>query len=373
MITKFDNTGSIANLQSILKELEANAQIKSMLILAADGNDFTPDKVNAILQAIKKPIIGATFPEVIYETSHFTKGTVVLGLEKSMHVAIIEGLSDERQFYADIIDEAFPEVDNAATTIVFVDGLSQRIGNFIHSLFNVFGLDTNFIGGGGGSLTLKQKPCILSNQGLLEDCAIIGLLDMQSALGVKHGWKTIAGSFEVTSSENTVIKTLNHRPAFEVYKEVVEKHSGLVFDDTNFFDIAKAYPFGIVKLDAEMVVRDPLFLQPETQALVCVGEVPEGVFIDILNGSAQGLIDAAREARETSENSKKNNDVIRIFIDCISRVLFLGDDFNKELEAVATENLPMVGACTLGEIANNQGTYLEFYNKTAVIINLKDN
>ncbi|HEY8905633.1 MAG TPA: FIST C-terminal domain-containing protein, partial [Rhodoferax sp.] len=54
------------------------------------------------------------------------------------------------------------------------------------------------------------------------------------------------------------------------------------------------------------------------------------------------------------------------FIDCISRVLFLGPDFPKEMVAVNTGQ-PLIGALTLGEIANNGSDFLEFFNKTAVV------
>jgi hypothetical protein len=58
---------------------------------------------------------------------------------------------------------------------------------------------------------------------------------------------------------------------------------------------------------------------------------------------------------------------IIILIDCISRVLFLGKEFEKEIQAVYQEDIPLIGALTLGEIANSGRDYLEFYNKTAVV------
>ena len=56
-----------------------------------------------------------------------------------------------------------------------------------------------------------------------------------------------------------------------------------------------------------------------------------------------------------------------MFIDCISRVLFLEKDFEKELAAVYDPKYPLFGALTIGEIANNKHDYLEFYNKTSVV------
>jgi len=58
---------------------------------------------------------------------------------------------------------------------------------------------------------------------------------------------------------------------------------------------------------------------------------------------------------------------VELFIDCISRVLFLDDSFPLELQAVHERQLPLIGALTIGEIANSGKDYLDFYNKTAVV------
>jgi hypothetical protein len=131
--------------------------------------------------------------------------------------------------------------------------------------------------------------------------------------------------------------------------------------------VAKGFPFGIRKLDSEVVVRDPLFLTPAGE-LVCVGEVPEGAFVHVLRGDAARLIDAARSARDLAQQSfpAAHAPRFRFVIDCISRSLFLGDRFGEELAAI-DDGLPMVGALTLGEIANSGRDFLEFYNKTAVV------
>ncbi|MEI7446985.1 MAG: FIST C-terminal domain-containing protein, partial [Burkholderiales bacterium] len=56
-----------------------------------------------------------------------------------------------------------------------------------------------------------------------------------------------------------------------------------------------------------------------------------------------------------------------LFIDCVSRVLFLGDAFDRELRSVVRDDVPTIGALTLGEIANAGRSFLEFHNKTAVV------
>ena len=107
----------------------------------------------------------------------------------------------------------------------------------------------------------------------------------------------------------------------------------------------------------------------EDGALTCVGEVPEEAYVNILSGNVPSLISAAVKALAIGREAFKGPTVnqMTFFIDCISRVLFLEDDFDQELNAVFDGSTPLIGALTLGEIANSGQDYLEFYNKTAVI------
>lgn len=368
MKIQLDKTGTTESLENLLASAEADSEVQSILIMACDANDFSKEKIDPLMQNLKKPVFGGIFPEIIHQTEKLEKGTIVVGLTKSAEVHVIPDISDMEVDYEDILDEKDPESTDAKTMFVFVDGLSKRISALVDSLFEVFGLEMNYIGGGAGSLSFVQKPVIFSNEGLLQDAGIIALTDIESGIGVNHGWFDVEGPLKVTESERNVIKSLDWKPAFQVYKEIVEKHSGKTFTDDNFFDIAKAYPFGISKLGAEKIVRDPLS-PDENNSMVCVGEVPQESFVHILNGSTNSLVDAARKAFLLSKDNFKDGAELKctLFIDCISRVLFLEDEFDKELNVVFDESTPMIGALTLGEIANNGKDYLEFYNKTAVV------
>ena len=68
------------------------------------------------------------------------------------------------------------------------------------------------------------------------------------------------------------------------------------------------------------------------------------------------------------EYLEKNHSVI--LFDCISRAIYLGDDFADELKEIKRNIKPnknLFGALTLGEIANNGNEYIIFYNKSCVI------
>jgi len=250
--------------------------------------------------------------------------------------------------------------------LVLVDGFSRRISALIDALFDTFGLAINYLGGGGGSLSLAQKPCVITPNGLKRDAALLAYLDRASGVGVAHGWGAISTAFRVTEANSNLVISLDWRPAFEVYREIVEAHSKRRFSDDNFFAIAKSYPLGIAKLGNEVVVRDPIMADGDK--LVCVGEVPVGTFVQILHGDRETLMAAAVHARQSAQNSfGARKPSLELFVDCISRVLFLEGDFDLEMKAARIPDLPMVGVLSIGEIANSGQDYLEFYNKTAVV------
>lgn len=361
----FDPTGAPEGLAALLTQLDADPACGGILVLACDENGYTPDNLNAVLKSVGKPLFGGVFPQILRGRERLQRGVLAIGMPGPVEVMSLTAVSQPGREYEAELQDAFSAATDG-TMFVFVDGFAAHISVLIESLYNQFGLEINYLGGGAGSLSLQPKPCIIGNQGLIQDGAVLAHINLPSGIGVAHGWLPVSEAFKVTEAEGNVIHSLDWRPAYAVYRDVVEAHSGRCFDDAAFFDIAKAYPFGMARLGAEMVVRDPLMLRADS--LVCVGEVPVGGYVHILHGDRASLLTAAAQARGLAEEAMAEHPAsIRLFVDCISRVLFLEDDFHLELETVGGDSLPMVGALTIGEIANNGQDSLEFYNKTSVV------
>ncbi|UQB41415.1 FIST C-terminal domain-containing protein [Thiomicrospira microaerophila] len=366
----FSEKQSFNEFKNGLSSIKDNPQVKSVLIFSADNNNFDENELDQLLKQQTISILGGIFPEIVYQTKSYSHGFLMVGLPYEMEVGLVEGLSDPALNYADLIESLFADQLDAQTGLVFVDGLSKRISGLVDGLFEVFGSEVNFIGGGAGSLSFIQKPCLLSQHGLLMDAALIALIDKPSRLAVGHGWKTIHPDHQVTQVDKNIIYQIDNRNAFEVYGEVVNQHSIEAITRDNFFSIAQAFPFGINKLNGDKVVRDPIAVTPEG-GLVCVGELSQGDFVDILSAKAQDLVESAGQTtRAAYATEATQTPVIHLTIDCISRGLFLKQAFVEELDAIrqySDPHLPIVGALVLGEIANSGEGYLEFYNKTTAI------
>ncbi len=373
MIIKVDRTGLVENFEFLLEDVAAHEDIQSIFILACDENNFSPPTIDPILSKAHIPIFGGVFPQIIHGKEKLSKGTIIAGFNQKIDVNIIPDLSEISMEFDDYIDGLIPDIGFTKTMLILVDGYAKKISNLIESLFNIFGLEINYIGGGAGSinpkkLEMEQTPCLFTNNGLKKDTAILALMDSHSGIGVSHGWnQKLSGPHKVTESDQNIIKSLDWKPAFKVYKHLVEKYSEKQFTEDNFFELAIAYPFGISKLDSESIVRDP-FTVDENNCLYFAGEIPQESIINILTGDVDSLVKAAGKARDDCykafTGTKKE---CLLFMDCISRVLFLGDNFQKEIDAVSMDQIPVIGALTLGEIANCGQDYMELYNKTCVV------
>ena len=356
----------VSQLQLELQLMNDDPEIKFIMMLLASQTDIAHDEINNLLVINPKPIIGGIFPYVLYCKSLLTAGVVLIGFACSFSMAVIPALSKTVEIEAELQKQLPWQNMERGTLFTFVHGMSSGVQRLVDGLFNQYGLEINYIGGGCGTLQKLDQPCVLTPQGILQDAALLLMADITSGIGVAHGWQSISRAFKVTEVEGNEIISIDWRPAADVYRNVVEDHSGLRFCESPFSEIARAYPFGIAKLADELVIRDPIALKG--QRIVCVGEVRRGSYVHVMHGKPDYVSAAAGRARQRAmENLKGRTPQLMLFMDCISRVLFLGELFAREFTHVSMNDVPLAGALTLGEIANSGYDYLELYNKTSVV------
>jgi len=327
---------------------------KSLLLLVGEKSDFEHPK----LFRMDCDICGAIFPQVIYKEQNYDDKIIVVELQQKTKILLTKFKDfDKQKIRFDLKD-----------LVVFVDGLSSNIDMFLEKLYEATSLKTNIIGAGAGKMTLKQDDVLFTKDKIIKDGALILMSSWNFSISAKHGWQKIAGPFIANDVDKNILNSLDYRDAFELYKEIVESDSKLIFNKDNFFDIAKSYPLGISKLSDEVLVRDPIAIR--SNSLVLVGDMDKNSVVYILKGKKESLIKSAELAAKEAVSAKKNINGIFI-VDCISRVLFLEDEFTKELKVIKDsmdkDELEMFGVLSLGEIANTNHDYIDFYNKTCVI------
>ena len=365
MTENYINPNNIIALKESLTEFDKNKNVKSLLFFMADSDQYSSSQLTPILKSTLKPIIGGIFPELIFNGERKNSGVLIIPLTFELKTQLLDLSLNSVDIFSQLEKQQNQSTDSNSCLFVFIDAFSENKEMLTETLFNYFGINPTYIGGGAGSLNFKQFPCIINNNGIHENAAVIGWGKKQIEIGVAHGWESISNPLKVTEAANNKIISINWKPAFEVYKEIVESHSGMKFNNNNFFDIAKSYPFGISKMDEEKVVRDPFKVTNNT--IYFIDNIQEGAYVEVLHGNIASLLKGSEKALENAflNNAIDNNYSNTFCVDCISRVLYLNNNLQQELDIVS-KNSNVSGIFSIGEIANYD-SILEIYNKTIVI------
>lgn len=352
----------IQGLEKALIALQKDDEIKSLLLFGCDKNKSDIAAFEAVLSKNNKPLIGGIFPEIIADGIRHETGFVLIPLRQAIAVESFESGTENANLVGELEKWTVQQSFEPSSIFCFLNAFWSKKTEFMIGMYDIFGPFVKYLGGGAGSLSFKSMPCLFANQKIVENAAVIGLMQEPMSIGVAHGWHPISEAIKVTETKGNSIISLNWRPAFEVYSEQISAHSQKNINQQNFFEIAKSYPLGLVNMEDEMLIRDPF--ATENGLLHIVDEVPEGEYIRIMHGDMNSLLSGA-ELAMTEMGENETSDQVNLCIDCISRVLFMKDDFNKEL-AILNRNQPINGILSIGEIANPGSSTLALFNKTVV-------
>lgn len=348
---------------------------KSLMILACSSNNHSPKALRNSLRSCPVPVCGGTFPSVFFSQTKLDTGFIIVGFPFVISIACYQFSNGSSIDINSPIRLDGDLVRHSRDLVVFIDAMANVTESFINNLYETVGGGIGVIGGGSGSIDFKQRPCIFSRQGLLINSALVVQMPIPIHCSVEHGWEILSGPFLVTEADGEKIKTLNYLPAFDVYKTIIEETTSHRFLEDNFFRSSQNFPLGILGINEEILVRDPI--QVSHTDLVCVGSVPVNTMVYILKGNNKNIIDAARRAgvqagEKTAALAAPSLGMTLVF-DCVSRVLYLGEDFPREMEAIEHglgQERIIVGALSIGEIANTRRGTIDLLNKSIVIGNL---
>lgn len=308
-----------------LKDVDAEI----LLLLAPDS---LYDEMKGVIGSLKNAV-GAIFPGVLYDGRIYNDRVVAVRFDEKLKV----------------FRGRVPDIGNG-TLLTLVDGFYEDAENMLEKAYFKLGNTVTYIGGGAGSLD-RRIDCLLLNNEMFSDDVLFVHLPLTCNLAVRHGWRETQFRFIANKTRGRRIEEMNWMPAFEVYTSTL-REMGVDVEGNEFFDVAKNYPLGITKVRGEDVVRDPLFADGDS--IVCAGKVPQNYILKLMEGDKRELINAARACAKDVDGN--------IAFDCISRVLYLGEDFKKEAKHLKG----MFGSLTIGEVACKKG-FIEFHNKTVVV------
>lgn len=327
--------------------------LKMYLIFITEKTLFNLDELN--LSKIK--FVGGIFTKIIYKNQTYNEGLMVFELNDVSKIHFIEKINNYN-----INKKIF---DGVKSVVTILDGFSHYNSTFLEDIFENVDLDTNIIGGGAGVFTDSDRKVVFDNNGIYKDAAFLILLKEKIEMGEGHGWNILEGPFIATSVEGKILKQIDYKNAFEVYKEIIEKYTGKKLNRENYLTLVQDYPLGIVKFNDDSLIRDPIDFG-ENGELILAGDIQPNSVINILKSEKDLLI---KDAVKAAKAATKSGCEILMMFECFSRIDYLEDDFKKQIDSILEETTAkqIFGVVCVGEVSNDGNKYIYFLNKSCVM------
>jgi hypothetical protein len=351
------------------------------LVLSTDQYD-----ADALAKALTRELAGVQWAGCctagVFAGSRLLRQGLVVGVVDSPSVRVGVGVAqpvsrDARRagvLAAARALEAFPPSVPSGWSralLVFPDALTGNAADVVRGAVEVGGTGVVWAGGGAGDNLRFVRTAQFSGGCAYSDSAVVVAIDSPArmATGIRHGFRPYGPPTMVTRAEGMIVAELEYEAAFSVYQRTAQTRGHRVSLD-GFASFAMSHPLGIPQADGEHVIRDPLRVE-RAGGLYCVGEVPDGCLIRMMEGDHEGLIGAAREAATTAKMAVGGPLAGAFVFDCISRCLLLGDTVGDELSTFESElggRVPVMGCLTFGEVGALGRGVPQFHNKTAVVL-----
>jgi len=261
--------------------------------------------------------------------------------------------------------------------MMFSDGLIKNSSDLIRGIQDVLGHSFPLIGGAASDDFKFAKTYQYYQNNVFTNSAVGILIGgaLNFGFGIKHGWKPLGKPHIITDAEGTIIKKINDKPAINMYEDYFGVEAETLYK-MKLSRIAILYPLGInAPGEDEFILRNVIVARPDG-ALICQGDIPVGSEINLMIGSKDFCIQAAKEAALEAKKALKEKPASLIIVfDSISRNKLLGRGAFEEIRGVKEilgRNTPLIGFYSYGEMAplkalDYRGTSY-FHNETIAIL-----
>ena len=166
--------------------------------------------------------------------------------------------------------------------ILLADGLSGDPQDVVRGAYSVAGATVSLAGGCAG-VQLRGDRAMRDSV-----VAVAVGSDAPFGVGVRHGWHPRADPLLITASDGRRVKTINDRPALDVYLELSAAPT-----EADFGRYASLHPLGVAAaLGREAQIRAVVGADFESRWLQCNGELPAGTLVWPMEGEADEVLNA---------------------------------------------------------------------------------
>lgn len=303
--------------------------------------------------------------------------TFALGGEGlSVRTGVAEGASANlRKAGATAAGAALEGVEGQHRVLMLLsDGLSGDQQEIVRGAYSVAGAAVRLVGGCAGDDMRMVGTRQIHGGRVYHDAVVAAAIasDAPIGIGVSHGWVPVGDPLVVTGSQGVRVRTLDDRPALDVYLERLSPPAEVAQDAAVFTRFAQTHPLGL-EGRAGVSIRFVAGADFETRELVCIAQLPEGGVTQLMSGDFDSVLDATDAAAHQALSQLAGRDPVGLLaFDCIARRGILGDEgIGAEAARLAklSGGAPVAGFYTYGEFARTHGMN-GFHNQTLVVLAL---
>ena len=363
---------NINELEEILysSEIKAQANFSSILVqvFSADTDGKWIKKVTTSIskQLPQAVIVGATtVGEVIFGKT-YTSSTVI-GFSffdtTTLHV-ISKEFDNAKEFdTGKVIASEISTIDEHIAGVLL---LSTPLSIDVASLLE--GIKTSessypIFGGGAGDYASMNNSLVFSKQWIKSKGAVAVVFlgkELQIDYRTYLGWKPLSQEMTITKADGMLVKTIDNRPAFEVY----DKYLGLP-NDENFFLNVLEFPI-LLQRDGKELARVPVFVDEEG-GIQFVADIHEGEKIRIGYGDPGLIINDSAQIHQLVQTFHPE----AIFLYTCGCRRFLMQELVELETAPFQEVAPTFGFYTYGEFFGTPSN-LQLLNSTMLIVSFRE-
>lgn len=240
--------------------------------------------------------------------------------------------------------------------LLFGDGLVFTSAEVVRGIQEVLG--THFlIVGGMAADELRFSQTYQYCNALALSRGIVGVLlggPLKIGVGIEHGFSPVSKPRRITRAQANILYALDGQPAAAVYEEYFGAELVQRMRQEGLTRQTIAYPLGIQEEGMDRwLLRNVVSFQADG-SLACSGEIRQGAWLQLMIGSRELALEAARRAATQAIRSLNRLACVIVF-DSASRRILLGPRMTAMEIAVIREvigpTIPLAGCYTYGEQA----------------------
>lgn len=349
---------------------------EGMLVLLPEAGTSLVPQLQGLCRQHHIALCGGIFPAIVSAGDFVSDSGWILPLPAHSAIFLVDALADAPvpavdQLFGQIRDhlQALPVSDVKPVLMLLFDGLLPNVTSLLDRLYLKLANRVVYVGANAGNERFEVAPCLFDGERLLSGGMLALVLQEQAAPALGHGYVAPENALSATSTAGNRIASIDWRPAFEVYGELVSREYGVALTAENFYQYGVHFPFGILQANGDIVLRIPVGLT-EDGALLCVGEVPENSLLVVVRApqaDVNGCVSQLADDLYRQEGSVLGRNLLLFY--CAGRRMHLGLSARDELSALAarTEAACIGGALSIGEIGSlRRGGYPMFHNASLV-------